>query len=312
MVVTFKYITLNDGTLLVGDNTTNDCNAFEKGISIPSQLDININGKTITEIGQYAFHSCNAKITKITFPPTLREIHFFAFDNCKLEFETLDLSNIVHLHSYAFSSNKIKEIRIGNNMKQIDPGPFPTISTLEKIVVDPDNPYYSNDFQYCLFNKKQSLLIEVPMAKEKIIIPESVTKIGLKAFEMSKITEIVIPSNCKTLSMYSFRNCLNLKTIYIYSPLTYCQTKCFTNLQSIQTVYYLNNLNNKVNVELFYECPTSFTIITCSAYQQTTFGGIQVNRRDLHCNIPNFHSCMFNDKSRKIVFPINVLFILIC
>ena len=50
-----------------------------------------------------------------------------------------------------------------------------------------------------------------------IIIPNSVTNIGMQAFGESRITSVTIPENVKTLKDNTFYNCTSLKTLRIYA-----------------------------------------------------------------------------------------------
>ena len=177
MMTIFNTIELENNCLHIGDGSQVGGNGFLPNIQRPTTIEIEetYNGKTVTVIGQYAFYRCT--LTSVSLPKTLIAIHQYAFDLSRFSSDEFNFPNLEYMGSYALSSCSFKKIVFGPNIILIDSHPFPNNKVLEQIIVDQTNQFYSNDYQYCLFNKNQTLLIQVAMARTKIIIPETVIEI---------------------------------------------------------------------------------------------------------------------------------------
>ena len=285
----FNYQTIGD-EIRIG-NDTDICgnglinpNKFNGELNIPDK----IGDKTVTVIGKCAF--CGIKtITGLSLPSTIREIQYKAFDLCFINIETLNLSNVVTLGEYSFSSNNITHIVIGQTLSKISEHPFPCNNYLETIKVDLSNEYYSNDFQYCLYNKKQTILIQVPMKKDHIIIPNTVREIYNRAFEQSSLKELIIPEKCDKIHTEALKMCFYLTTIYIYSALSYSSEHCFSFLDSLSEVYYLNNA--VVTKDIFRNCHPNMKIYTCNSYPLQQFANKDITKKDWTCQNNLYITC---------------------
>ena len=279
-----NYLTIGQ-TILIGDNSTQPGNAIKTGAQLPSSLSIpsNIQNIPVTAIGQYAFRYVT-NFKTISIPTSIKEIHYMAFDWGETAFDLIDLPNIEFLASYSLSSNFIKELRLGPKIQFIGIYPLPNNPTLMKIIVDKENEYYSNDFQYCLYDKKQTRLIQVPMGKSRIIIPETVVEITTKAFEYSKITEIIIPEKCNKIAALAFRRCKSLSIMVIYSSLQQSSAGCFSELNNLTTVYYMNN--KIISKALFATCSSLSQMIVCYFYPRQQVAGINVTETIGYCPYP--------------------------
>ena len=72
---------------------------------------------------------------------------------------------------------------------------------------------------------------------KKIILPESITSIGYKAFSGCKsLEEIDIPQNLVTIGDQAFSGCENLKGIYLPETLTYVGDYAFSETSSLKNV----------------------------------------------------------------------------
>ncbi len=176
----YKYtITENDTVKITKYTGTSNT------VTIPEE----INGKTVTHIGEDAFgESCPAQ--KIIIPDCVTTIKRDAFD-----------------HSNA------KTIEIGSGVTEIETDAFFGAWKLEKIVVSDENTAYKS-VDGILYDKEMKTLIRVPYMKKctKLVIPEGVETIGNNATRYVTLESIVIPSSVKTIDSYglSFRGAKNL------------------------------------------------------------------------------------------------------
>ena len=94
----------------------------------------------------------------------------------------------------------------------------------------------------------------------KVMIPDSVTKIGNKAFAYCNgLTDIVIPDNVTELGYETFDICSQLKSITIPNSVIYIGNGAFSSCFSLTDVYYKgtidewNSIDNICNVNFYGE-----------------------------------------------------------
>lgn len=153
---------------------------------------------------------------------------------------------ITVLHEYAFNCDeKITEIRLGKDIREIDGKTFYTCNSLKAIYVDKDNAYYC-DLDGVLYNKDCTQLICYPIdhdlyLREKsgyekqywpedaeydqayidrintYVVPDTVTVIGKLAFNYSELFYVYLPEGLETLETMAFFRNWHLCGIYSYS-----------------------------------------------------------------------------------------------
>lgn len=179
----FTVSTLSDGTLRISKYTGSDTE-----VVIPAEID----GVSVTAIARRAFSNCT-DITSVTIPDSITTIGDLAFEGCK----------------------SLTSIAIPASVTSIYTKTFSKCESLASITVDADNEKYSSD-DGVLYDKKATMLILCPMAKESINIPETVTTISANALEnCSLIKEIVLPDTLSALGDSCFANCTSLEKINI-------------------------------------------------------------------------------------------------
>jgi len=298
----FKTTLLDDGTLMIGNNTNSHANGLKKPGNCPSTISIpnRIDNKIVTGIGKYSFAFITA-IKKIEFPNTLTFIDESAF-YCVSSFtiNVLDLStlsNLKKLGKDVFSYCNISQLIIGPSVETIGLSPFTGNRFLEQIIVDTTNKYYSNDMQYALYDKMQTSLIAVPPTRTVFSIPDTVTKISNNVFAYSKISSIVLPAKIKTVGEKIFIACNNLVEVYIYCSLKTTGKNMFWNNPNELIIFYSSKDNP--TEKLIGSGTTFLKVYTCKDFRGT-FVGYTVTERNGPCSRINRITCIFKSKSSVI------------
>ena len=145
-----------DLTASVANNQGN--NALPIEIVIPQTVAYSGTTYKVISIEKEAFYG-KRTITSITLNDNILKIGQSAFDNIRFSLDLLTLpSSLQEIDNYAFASNDIKRVIIPS-VRKIGYCPFGNNLKLESIEVDQRNHYFCKDYQYALYDKKQTRLI---------------------------------------------------------------------------------------------------------------------------------------------------------
>lgn len=164
---------------------------------------------------------------------------------------------------------------------------------LENIEVDPSNPKYSSDYGLLLDKSKNTLII-IPYNKGSVIVPESVTTIGLANTEdissyplatcadqwfwhdvPPALNYIALPGNVETISKSAFSYCSNLENINLPGSLRRIMSSAFS---------YCTNLNN-------IELPNSLLYIGTSCFSDCPLQSISIPKNVCEISERAFYGC---------------------
>ena len=144
-------------------------------------------------------------------------------------------------------------------MTVIDGYAFIGCTSLESILVDPNNPKYSSD-GVALYNKDKTALIRVPESVTSFTIPSGVTSIGNYAFECCENLEsVTIPNSVTSIGQSAFSCCEKLESVTIPDSVTRIGDDAFFACTSLTSVTIPNSETN-IGTHAFSDC-TSLTSI---------------------------------------------------
>ena len=218
-----KNVYFEDGTITI-HQIMNRCNSIES-ITVPA---------TVTEIGYKAFQNCTSLKT-VDIPDSVVAIQSAAFGGCTKLTDVVLPPNLTTLGSSAFHNcDGLTEITLPKTITNIPSTQvydYPSM-TYGKVFAECDN-LQSVEFEdgtrtiYRILNSCPSV--------EKIIIPNSVTKIDNSAFgACTNLKEMEIPSAITSIGNDAFNGCTALKEIVIPKTVTSIGTSMFSNCTSLE------------------------------------------------------------------------------
>ena len=246
------YYTLDNDSRTASVAYNRENTNLPNSIEIPSTVTYNEIEYKVTSVTDGAFQSLRF-ITSIKLNENLIKIGNSAFDSIGFSLDTLTFpSSLQELGNYAFATNNIKHVKITPNIKEIRYCPFGNNQLLETIEVDQKNPYFCNDYQYALYNKRITRLIQAPTILKIFSVPSSVSFLDKQSIDQMK----------------------NLSILYINGNIKKHQDKSINLCTALQKIYYAGK--TKVN-KMIYQSGTP-QVIACKDYQGN-FSGIEVEKR---------------------------------
>jgi len=208
------------------------CEWWISGISIPESIEAKDKEYIVTCIADSAFMN-NGNLSGVDIPSTVVEIGKMAFRSC----------------------SRLSFAEIPASVKSIGEMAFAGCSSIDRFVVDAENPNYCAE-EGILYDKRQKRLIQCPMKKTgevvvpdfvveictyafhkctgvwSVILPNSVRIIGDKSFDNNdNLVEVTMGTGVQTVGHQAFDQCKNLKNIYCQAatpPTAYDDTFDYT------------------------------------------------------------------------------------
>ena len=201
------------GVLFSKDKTTLvQCpGAFSGSYAIPN---------SVTSIGDYAFSGCSS-LTSVTIPDSVTSIGKWAFSECK----------------------SLTSVTIPGSVTSIGVGAFASCTSLTGIWVAEGSSYYASDASGVLFNKDMTTLVQCPGAFAAYTIPDSVTRIGERAFYYcTSLTSVTIPNSVRSIGKWAFSHCTSLTSVTIPNSVTSIGDGAFASCTSLTSVTIPNSV----------------------------------------------------------------------
>lgn len=236
-----EYLTFDAET-----GTITKCDTSISGdLVIPAEID----GVTVTAIGNNAFYQCN-KLTDVTVPESVTTIGNQAFYVCK-KLENVTICNgVTSIGNGAFGvCTAMTDISIPDSVTSIGNDAFYYCSKLESVTI-PSNLTELGDyaFKYCIALTNITIpgtLTNIPADAfygdtnlTSVTIEDGVKSIGTNAFySCTGLTDIELPDSVESISDNAFANCETLKKAVIPKIVTSIGANVFSGASEEFAIY---------------------------------------------------------------------------
>ena len=274
-----------------------------------------------TNIGESAFSECE-NLTTVKMGSGVTSIGWGAFQNCKSLTSITIPDSVTSIGMNSFSACiGLTSVTIGKGVSSIGEHAFWNCISLPAINVSENNTKFSS-VDGVLYDKLKSTLIWYPASNtdSSFIIPNSVTRIGIGAFNGSKsLVNVTIPGSVTSIEESAFANCgltsvtipngvtsigdsafegCELINVTISGSVTNIGSRAFIFCNKIESVILGNGVNS-IGDKAFYGCdalisvviPDSVTNIGASAFESCKLTSVTIPKGVTSIGERAFASC---------------------
>lgn len=188
-----------------------DSSAFQGSRNLPSKNNIIYADKFLVGVN-------DKTLTAYTIDEGTKWIGDSAFYNCYKGVDINIPDSVTNIGGSAFYLSSFKNLTIGKGLASFYYGEYGSFDVCNwaTITVSNENPKYDsrNNCNAIIETNTNTLIV----GASNTVIPNTVTKIGYKAFYLnSKLTAITIPNSVTVIGGRSFKGCSNLESVTIES-----------------------------------------------------------------------------------------------
>ena len=210
-----------------------------------------------TSIGTNAFWNCST-LNGITIPNSVTSIGIYAFTNCS-NLTDIAIPNAVRsIENYAFARTGLTSITIPSSVTSIVRTAFEKCPSLTTMSVEQGNPVYdSRNNCNAIIETGTNTLIS---GCKNSVIPSGVTSIGNYAFRSCTLASITIPNSVTMIGISAFDYCKALTSIEIPYSVTTIERGAFQDCTALEYIIFMPN--TPPSPDEYGSCPDWF--LNCS------------------------------------------------
>ncbi|MCR5652266.1 MAG: leucine-rich repeat domain-containing protein [Ruminococcus sp.] len=225
----------------IGDGVTTIASGLFSGLSNLKSVTL---GNNVTTIDAGAFFNC-ASLTSIDIPDCVTSIGSSAFSGCSGLTEVEIPDSVTSIGGNAFSGcSGLTEVEIPDSVTSIGTGAFSGCSNVTKLTVNGNGSFDNSNLPKSTVTDLTVTGMSIKPAAffgltalERVAISDSVTTIGLKAFQAcTNLTSIDIPDSVTSIDFDAFYNCTSLTSIDIPDCVTSIGSFAFSGCSGLTEV----------------------------------------------------------------------------
>ena len=275
-------VTIPNSVTSIGSSAFSGCSGLTS-VTIPN---------SVTSIGSSAFSDCS-NLTSVTIPNSVTSIGSSAFSGCSNLTSVTIPNSVTSIGSSAFyDCSGLTSVTIPNSVTSIGEYSFSGCSGLKKVIV-PDiaawcgisfSGAFSNPLYYAghLYSDETTEITN-------LIIPNSVTSIGSRAFEgCSGLTSVTIPNSVTSIGAYAFSGCklrnvlikcatppAGAKTAFsnqtLYHTTLYVPAGCWDAYAYDDNWYLFHNIRETVTTEEQVAMQQAYTLMDANTFTYSVY-----------------------------------------
>ena len=219
---------------------------------------------SVTAIGNFIFSWCT-DLTSVVIPDSVTVIGRAAFAGCT------GLTTVV----------------ISDSVTKIGSGVFSHCTNLIHLIVDNANTVYCSEHNIIFTKDKKKLIAAAGALKGHIVVPDTVTEIGVNAFSgCTGLTSIVIPDSVTVIGMAAFAGCAGLTSVVIPNSVTEIGIASFSGCTGLTDIIIPDSVT-EIGDSAFSDCTGLTSIVIPDSVTEigaNTFSGVS---SDAHFTVTN-------------------------